>query len=170
MYGEAGDPYLLSIATAVKLFLIKALPKLSYGMGRVWKHLTLKNFLEFERCFSAYLKRTFRVHRSARNRYLYVLADMDTPFVEIMRTRLRVENTPAFLEFVAQWKTKVSEIRIRLEDDPILRRRETWSAAMYTRRHIFARYIVHGYHHCLRSRKNCHEQEESCTCKYCEHR
>ena len=63
---------------------------------------------------------------------------MDTPFVEIMRTRLRVENTPAFLEFVAQWKTKVSEIRTRLEGDPILGRRETWSAAMYTRRHIFA--------------------------------
>lgn len=167
MYGGAGDPYHLAVATAVKLFLIKALPKLSYGMDRVWKHLSLKNFMEFEKCFCAYLKRTFRLHKSARNRYLYVIADMETPFVEIMRTRLKAENTPAFLELVEQWKIKVNEVRLKLEGDPILGRRATWSAAMYTRRHIFARYIVHGYHHCLCSGDNCHIPKDSCTCKYC---
>lgn len=137
-------------------------------MGRVWKHLIFGNFQEFEKCFCAYLKRTFRVHRSTRNRYLSGLADMDTPFVEIMRARLVAENTPVFLEFVEQWKSKVSDARARLEDDPILGRREHWSATMYTRRHIFVRYIVHGYHHCLCSRENCHEPKD--TCKYCGHR
>ena len=77
------------------------------------------------------MKRVFRVHESAHNRYLYVLADMGTPFVEIMRTRLRQGNTPAFLEFVEQWKNKVNGARAEVEDDPILERRGTCSSTVH---------------------------------------
>ena len=101
IYAETGDPYKLSVDTGVKLFLIKALPKLSYGMGRLWKHLTPKNFQEFEKCFCVYLRRVVSVHKSSQNWFLYVLADMDRPFVGIMRTTLKAEISPTFTDFNA---------------------------------------------------------------------
>ena len=167
MYAETGDPYKLSVSTAVKLFYIKALPKLSYGMGRLRKHLTLRNLQTYEKCFCAYLKRVLRVARNARNRYLYVLADLEIPFVEVMRVTLRAEQTEEFCAFVNEWKAKVEEARKSLDGDPILQRRKEWSAQMYARRHVFTRYLVHDYHDQLCSVESFHEPTESCVCRFC---
>ena len=63
-YREIGNPYKLSVGTAVKLFLRKGLPRLSYGMDRVRRRLSVRNLQEIKRCFCAYLERVFRVHAS----------------------------------------------------------------------------------------------------------
>ena len=95
------------------------------------------------------------------------MAELNAPFVEMMRTRFRVEHTLAFAELAEQSKNKIVEARVQLEGDLILERWETLSAAMYSGRHMLAGYFIHGFHHQLSNRENCHYPENSCTCKYC---
>ena len=169
MYGETGDPYHLSVDTALKLFYIKALPKLSYGMKRLWTHLTAGNLEQYEKCFCAYLERVFRLAKNSRNRYMYVIAtgDFDTPFVEVMRVSLRAEPTPATEEFMNKWREKYGEAKEILEGDPILERRSQWSAPRYPRRHLYARYLMHGYHHLICLTESFHDPTDVCVCRYC---
>ena len=167
MYGETGDPYNLSVDTALKLFYVKAMPKLSYGMKRLWVHLTEGNLEEYERCFCAYLKRVFRLAKNSQNRYVYVIAGLDTPFVEVMRVSLRAETTPATEVFMKKWRKKYEEAKGILEGDPILERRSQWSAPRYPSRHLFARYLVHGYHHQICITEGFHDPSDVCVCRYC---
>ena len=96
-----------------------------------------------------------------------ILAELGAPFVETMRARLRAENTPACSELAEQLKSKVDDARAELEGDPFLERRETWSAAMYSRRHFFAGHLMHGFHHQLCDNENCYNPEKSCACECC---
>ena len=88
MYGEARAPYHLSVGSAPKLSYMKALPKLSYGMDRLWTHLTAENSETVEKCFFTYLKGVFRAPRIYRNRFPYVSARIELPLTGTMRTVL----------------------------------------------------------------------------------
>lgn len=167
MYADIGNPYLLSIGTAVKLFLIKAIPLLAYGLERLWSYLTESNFRTLEKCFTVYIKRTLRVSKTARNRYLYIIIGLQVPVTEIIRTRVRGGNTEAFKKFCKEWTEKVDSAKEDLANDPILEARHLWEGPDTARRHVFTRYLVHGYHHHLCIHGEYHSPAGTCVCKHC---
>ena len=106
-HAQIRDVRKLSVGTAVRLFELKLLPMLSYGLGRVWKHLTTSNFAALERCFCTYMKRVLCLHRTAKNSFIYLLAEYPLA-VEVMRVSLNAPVTDTFQSFRAEWEVKVA--------------------------------------------------------------
>ena len=103
VYADIGDPYGLSIETAIKLFELKLLPQVSYGLERLWEYLTTANLRTLERSFTVFMKRTLRLSRSSKSRYVYLMADT-VPMVETIRARVKGSRTQAFEEFISSWR------------------------------------------------------------------
>src|SRR5580693_5329410 len=116
----------MSVGTAVKVFNMKFLPMLSYGLDRVWKHLTVENFRSLEPCFCTFMKRVLSLHKSTKNRFVYLLADCP-PSVEVMRQRLRILPTISFTEFVDSIREKNSAVVAEVGDLNILSNRSLWA-------------------------------------------
>ena len=167
MYAEIGDPSRLSVTTAIKLFYIKAVPMLTYGLDRLWNHLTVRNFEVLEKCFTLYLKRVLRVPRSSPSRLVYVLAGLYAPLCEELRCKMRSENTASFLSFTSEWRTRFQEAQRHLQADPIMARRDIWAGPQSEKRHVYTRYLVHGYHHHICINKGYHLPKVDCECRFC---
>src|SRR5580693_5943219 len=95
----------MSVGTGVKVLNMKFLPMLSYGLDRAWKHLTVENFRSLERCFCTFMKRVLSLHKTTKNRFVYLLADCP-PSVEAIRKRLWVLPTRSFTEFLDSVREK----------------------------------------------------------------
>ena len=163
IYADIGDRYGLSIETAIKLFELKLLPQVSYGLGRLREHLTIANFRTLEKSFTVFVKRTLR---SSKSRYVYLMADT-IPMVETIRARVKGRRTQAFEGFIFSWKEKTSQARVELSGDPILIQRSLRDGPANQRRHIFTRYLAHGYNGHLRQERNSHQAENTCVCRHC---
>jgi hypothetical protein len=55
------DMRLIALGIAVKLFRLKVVPALTYGMELIWEHLMYKQLLELEKMKARYLKRVLGV-------------------------------------------------------------------------------------------------------------
>ena len=158
-------PARLSLRTALALFDIKVAPVASYGIQVIWKHLSSLQLEKLDRIKPAFLKRALGLHRSALNRYVYLLSD--TPlFAEDLKRRFNLPCTPAYLDFISAWETKMAEI------DPNFYRTgalvtETWKLAGRTNRHVLTRFAVHGFHHVLCGTGGFHSPSDTCICMRC---
>ena len=77
----------LSLETAIALFNIKIVPMAVYGIELIWEHLGGKQFEELDRLKAAFLKRAMGVHRTARNRIVFLLASEPLLTEELQRRR-----------------------------------------------------------------------------------
>jgi hypothetical protein len=64
----------LSMTTAMKLFDLKILPVLTYGIEIIWNHLTKSNLTDIEIVKSTFLKRAMCLSKYTPSRLTYVLA------------------------------------------------------------------------------------------------
>ena len=166
MYVGTKDVRKLSLSAATKLFALKAVPMMSYSLGRVWKYLSLADFRLLEGCFCTYMKRVLCLSMTARSRFVYLLADCG-PIMEAIRSRLKAPITESFSQFLSEWCPKVAEATEEVGLLDVFLLRDLWFGRACSSRHVYTRYIVHGYHHLVCSFPEYHQAGDLCLCKFC---
>lgn len=159
------SPWSLSLSTAKALFDIKIAPIASYGIELVWESLALSQLEELDKLKASYLKYCLSVHRTSRNRKVYLLAEA-APFTEDLQRRFSLKRTPAFQENSKNWTKEQQEISEGFFLTPGMKT-EWWKGAQVKHRHRITRGSIHGFHHLLCGRKGYHEIDENCVCTLC---
>lgn len=166
MYVDVRDVKKLSVNAALKLFALKAVPMMSYGLGRVWGHLSLADIRLLEKCFCTFMKRVLGLSNKSRSRFVYLLADCGA-IVELVRSRLKAPITEPFNQFMIEWHLKVAEAKQEVGHLDVFLARELWEGRACSDRSVYTRYIVHGFHHLVCSTKGFHQVGDQCLCRFC---
>ena len=146
--------------------MLKILSKLSCNLDRIWVHLTLAHFCLLERCFTLYMKRVLCLPKGSRSRPVYVLTGCE-PILIVVQRRLRMLTTSPLDSFLVEWKKKVYEAHQEVERLDVFLNHDLWSGPACENRHVFTRFICHGYHHLLCSSIECYGESPLCICRYC---
>ena len=158
-------PGKLSLRSAIQLFDMKVAPAASYGIRLMWDHLSVRDLQRLERVKAAYLKRVLGVHRTSRNRYVYLLTS--TPlFIEQLMKCLSLPPTTASRNFLEEWERKFADINPEFLSTLAMRDRR-WEGPLCEHRSRWARLALHGFHHKLCVRLDFHEANEDCSCTLC---
>lgn len=166
IYVQVKDVRKLSVQTAIRLYGIKIVPMLSYSLDRVWNHLTYANFGLLEKVFCVFMKRVLCLHSASRSRFIYVLGGCG-PSIEEIRIRLKVPPTDAFNQFLSDWQQKVVVAMRQVRTLDVFHTKEMWEGTSCGDRHVYTRYMVHGYHHLICEKTFFHEVDAECRCRYC---
>ena len=158
-------PHKLSLQTALSLFALKVAPTAAYGVQLIWKHLSEKNLGDLDRVKSTFLKRALGVHSNSRNRLVYLLSD--TPlFMEDLRRSLRLEETPAYKDFIVTQENKMADIDPAFWSTPAMTN-NSWRESNRPHRQVVTRFSIHGYHHVLCTTEGCYSPSVHCRCRFC---
>jgi hypothetical protein len=103
------DMRLIALGTAMQLFRLKVVPKLTYGMEMIWDYLTRKQLLELERMKARYLKRMLEVSQHTQSRLVHELVK-ETFFVEDLKTSLMLPMTTANKDALRELNNKTKDI------------------------------------------------------------
>ena len=113
------------------------------------------------------MKRVLCLSIKARSRFVYVLSDC-APMVELLRLRLRMPVTEPLNNFLREWRRKVTEAATEVRTLDIFKSPWLWAGVACDDRHVYTRYIVHGFHHLVCSRREFHEDYSTqCICRFC---
>ena len=140
-------------------------PVAAYGIQVIWEHLSSVQLEKLDRVKPAFLKRALGLHCSALNRLVYLLCD--TPlFVEDLKRRFNLPNTPAYSEFILLWHRKMAEIDPDFYNTGAMTN-DAWKGVNRTNRHIVTRFAIHGFHHNLCRTIGFHTPCDTCVCTKC---
>ena len=159
------NPQKLSLRTAVALFDLKIGPTVAYGIQVIWPHLTKANLAALDGVKAAFLKRCLGVHRTSRNRLVYLAAG--TPlFVEDLVEKHILPRTAAYEDHIRTWEEKMADI------DPaffntVAMFSDGWKAQNNAGRHRLLRFAMHGFHHKICLTEGFHESNDRCICRLC---
>ncbi|PSN52491.1 hypothetical protein C0J52_11219 [Blattella germanica] len=153
----------ISLQTIMKLFKVKILPVITYGLHSTWQHLTKSNLTDVEKV-KAFLKRALCVSKYSSPRLVYELC-RETMLLEDLRLQLLLPSTPAYEAAITEHQRKKREIpAVFYATDAMTT--EDWKEADYELRHTVTRFAVHGFHFRICSRKSFHEPNQT-ACAPC---
>lgn len=109
-----------------RLFALKAILQLTYGLNRVRRHPILTSLTSLEHCLTLRMTRKLCLSMRARSRFVYVLSDT-APMVELMRHRLRKQPTRSFEQFMVNYEEKMCQARVEIRDLDVLRQSHLWT-------------------------------------------
>ena len=112
------------------------------------------------------MKRALRLHKAIKSRFIYLLSGQG-PSIETIRVRLKVAQTEPFRRYLQEWQIKLSEAQLEVGTLDVYLQEALWSQAGCRDRHVYTRYIVHGYHHLVCSFKSYHQPGDGCLCRFC---
>ena len=159
------NPARLSIATALELFHMVISPAASYGIAVCWEKLTVSDIALLDRIKPTFLKRVLGLHRSALNRFVYLL--VDTPlYVEELTKQFGLRETEAYTKFLRIYEEKLASVDGGLFDT-IGMNSSDWKGANQKSRHLIARLAAHGFHERLCTKPRCYEPDRDCICRRC---
>ena len=161
-------PQRLSLRTAVALFNIKIAPIATYGIQVIWPHLKRQQLEALDRLKAAYLKRVLGVHRSARNRLVYLVSGVPL-LTEDLARRYALERTAEFERHRERWAVKMSEVDPEFFSVPAMSDRR-WEEPECRYRHRVTRGATHGFHHLICRTEGIHDPGDKCICRLCAQR
>jgi hypothetical protein len=164
-YGDVKNPSRLSLSTAIKLFDLKISPIATYAIPIIWKYLSVTDLFTLDRVKTMFLKRVLCVARNSKNRLVYLLAGCSS-LIEKLQKTFGLESTPAYLNFMTAREVRSMEVDNEFYLTPALLDR-SWQSPLYSSRHIFTRYSIHGFHHIICQRRNFHLADSECLCQFC---
>jgi Reverse transcriptase (RNA-dependent DNA polymerase) len=155
----------LSTDAAIRLFFIKVAPIASFGIAVAWPYLTLTDLRQLNMVFDSYLKRMLSVHKSSKNRIIHFILAAGS-FVEYLHSTFNLPYTAAFGALLQERDEKQKCLPENLEQvlHTIPNR---WRNPLQDDRHIFTRFLMHGFHFKYCSRADFHEASDTCVCKFC---
>ena len=145
----------------MKLFNIKVIPIIMYGIELFWIHLNKNNLARIERVKALYLKRVMHLSKYTPSRLVYVLA-RESFCIEDIRS---LHQLP-YQELLRDLQEKKNEIWADFYCTDAMIERE-WTRSGYELRHVMTRFAVHGFHHRICATKNFHEVNKTCICELC---
>ena len=101
-FRSISKPWELCLTTAIALFELKISPIATYGIELIWENLTTAQLEKFDKLKANFLKRAPRVHRTSKNRLVYVVT-MTPPMTEELQKRFRLKRTTAFEDLCTRW-------------------------------------------------------------------
>jgi Mn-dependent DtxR family transcriptional regulator len=99
------DTKFIALGTAMKLFRLKVVPTLTYGMEIIWEYLTCRQLLELEKMKARCLKRVLGVSQHTLSRLVSKLAK-ETFFIEDPKTSLMLPKTTAYKDALRELNNK----------------------------------------------------------------
>ena len=112
------------------------------------------------------MKRVLCLPIRARSRFVYLMSGCP-PAAETIRLRLKMPRTVPYERFISEWEAKVEQARREVGGLDVFNALHLWSGSACDSRHVYTRYIVHGYHYLVCSNAAFHEEYELCTCRFC---
>jgi hypothetical protein len=164
-YSDLKNPSRLSLPTALKLFDLKVAPIATYALTVIWKYLSVRDLLSLDRVKTAFLKRAMCLARNSRNRLVYLLAGCPT-LVEQVRTMFQLEETSAYVDFMKLRSDRLAEVDLDFYVTPAMLDM-SWKEALFSSRHAYTRYSIHGFHHLICTKRHFHYAEMDCVCVNC---
>ncbi|PSN47588.1 hypothetical protein C0J52_04568 [Blattella germanica] len=153
----------LSLETALKLFLAKVLPIITYGIQILWQHLKKQELEMWEKVKATFLKRALGVSRYTPSQLVYLLAR--EPFlIEDIRLRQCLPSTDAYQELLRERTEKRHQVGEEFYGTGAMIDRN-WSLPNQPLRHVVNRLAVHGYHHKVCETTSYHKVNDKCVCK-----
>ena len=158
-------PKELSLETALALYDLKIAPIASYGVQLIWDQLTQLQLFQLDKLKASYLERVLGVHRTSRNRLVYLL--IGAPLMtKQLRENFQLNRTNAYSKNRASFERKFEEIDAEFLNTPAMTT-NWWKEAGIRQRHKLTRGAIHGFHHELCKKTEFHEADENCTCELC---
>lgn len=156
----------VSVKTALKLFNIKVLPVLSYGLKEIGPRLDARHLLQLDTVFSAYLKRVLGLARGASATLCHALVDL--PFL----SEQMLDSIGPSLEEKEIYKQTIESKRMSFvvanyTEGPAFKNND-WSGPMYKNRHWILSMTAHGFHHHICQFPDFHSPGPCCKCSFCD--
>lgn len=157
----------LSIETAEKLFEIKILPIVTYGLPAFSTHVTHAQLNEIDKVKFTYMKRVLGVHKSASSTACLHMLGWRTLGEDL----IQIFNLPnsTVEEYREQRENKNWKfVEQNFTDGPAFTS-NCWKKSNQKNRSLICRVTIHGLHHLIcKNKKPFHELTESCICNFCD--
>ena len=155
-----------SLKTAMKIFCMKILPLLTYGMEVISPSLTSSNLEDLDRIKAAFLKKALCLHKSASSTVAHELASTGSLSEDL--------KEKGFLFNEDEWKhyqRKKEERALRhcshqFHMAPAFQF-DDWKKQNFSTRHFYTRASDHGFHFKLCQFYKCHDPNDDCVCIFC---
>ena len=159
------SPQLLSLRTAEALFDLKLAPIATYGIRLIWPYLKDRHLEYLDQLKAAFLKKVLGVHRTARNRLVYLVSGSSL-FTEDIVRKFSLERTEEYERHVSKWEDKMADVDPGVFTTPVMRDHQ-WKEPQYRTRHRLTRAAMHGFHYQFCEKQGCREPGEWCRCRRC---
>ena len=155
----------LSLVAAKKFWNVMLAPIARYGITDIWGDLTANQLAQLDRAKFSFFKKVLGVHRSASNRKVMILAEIDSLCEDLAKSGL-VPRTEVFVTYLSNLESRLSELDPIFFESPAVIH-DHWKEACYQRRHVVTRFAIHGFHHFLCIDRESHEGADYCICRFC---
>lgn len=153
----------VSRQTAERVFNIKILPIIRYGISVYGPLLSPADMVELDRIKSQFWKKFLLVPKSSSTSLVHLLAETDRLSVFLHRTN------PAWLtqDRYAAYCEKQDTTLCRQESSGPAFHCQYWKSALQKNRYHITGFTVHGFHHLWCRQKTFHKISDTCFCTFC---
>jgi hypothetical protein len=159
------SPRLLSLETAIKIFMSKIAPMATYGIPQCWSYLKISDFQAIDGVLMCFLRMVIGVSRFARSRLVLTLTGARLITECLVRT-FQLPLTQNYLAYLDQWEEKLASVDTEFLDTPAMLD-QGWATSLADNRSVLCRHSIHGFHHKFCVNEAFHEADENCVCRYC---
>lgn len=157
----------MPLTLAMKIFEIKIMPTLRYGMRCISPRLSKTVMEKLDRNKTIFLKATLGVSKHTSNTFVLALAREKT-LCEDLKDQGHEFDEEAWGEYAKDRTARINEYHAQNYISGPAFLSDGWRLANRKNRALICRTTYHGYHHCICSREDFFEnQNDLCTCKYC---
>ena len=160
-----GDLQRMPLEMLERIFDIKIMPMIRYGMASISGRLSRTAMQNLDRCRSLYLKAALGLSRYTSNTFVLKLAEQKTICETLKDLHYEFTEWEKYAEDLERKRSELAERK--LTTGPAFSRQD-WKLANRTDRAAICRMTYHGFHHKICTRGNFFESiDEDCICKYC---
>lgn len=160
-----GNLQKIPLALAMKIFDLKIMPMIRYGMSAISKRLAKTTMHNLDRCKSLYLKSIMGLSRHTSNTFVLALAEQKTICETLKDMDYEFHEWEKYAEDI---ESKRSELRKKDFSAGPAFSRDDWKLSNRTDRAAICRLTYHGYHHKICTRGDFFDVvDKACSCTHC---
>ena len=161
-----GDLQELPLSLAMRIYDMKVMPMIRYGMSCVSNKLS-QAMVSLDKCKTTYLKSVLGLSRYTSNTFVLELAERRSLCEDLSQLGYRFQ-TDTWINYTLHLTEKRAKLRENnLTDGPAFFSKG-WKNGNRTDRQAICRLTYHGFHHTICARKDFYTRPEmTCTCIYC---
>lgn len=155
----------LPVDLALKIFDIKIMPTIRYGMRSIAPRLAKTSMINLDRCKTLYLKAVLGLSRHTSNTFVLALVREKTLCEDLSGMGYKFEP---WSDYMANIETRRSNYREQEYETGPAFSQEDWKLENRIDRAEICRTTYHGYHHKLCTKEDFYTKpDDRCSCKYC---
>lgn len=155
----------VSIETGFKIFKLKIVPIVTYGLSAIAQHLNVKQLKTINQIKAAFVKKLLGVHTSTSSTLALMIVGEHT-FIEDLQQTFAFNRTALADHLLVTDRRRAELYNEGYELGPAFTSR-CWRSANQTNRHVLTRFTVHGFHHFICRNTSYHTISPLCECKLC---